>query len=163
MCTGMESLTLGQQIQMGGTALGGVSQYLYHDAQATQAKADAVTTRDAAAAQAERILRATDRERGRARAATAASGAQIDDAALRVEADITRAGETDAAMTILSGERQARSSEIGARMQRASGLSAISSSAISAAYSGWKGAKGKPAESFHSKGWWYGGSGFEGE
>lgn len=148
MCAGFEGLTMAQGVQMGGEALGGISSALYANAQATQARADARTERDAAQQQAESILRATERRRGAARAATAASGAKIDEFSLGVERDIEEAGFTDAAMTVLSGDRRARSLQSAARTQQAAGMGALGSSLLSASYIGWKGAKGKADPAF---------------
>lgn len=142
MCTGAEALMIG------GTLAQGVSAYGYSRAQSAQAQADAAGERDAAQQQAERILRATNKRRSEARAATAASGAKVDQFALGVEQDILQAGETDAAMTILSGERRARGLENSGRLARAAGNTQLASSLFTAgAYgmSGWKGAKQAPA------------------
>lgn len=149
MCTGAEfmaggSMFSGAQVQAGGSALGGLSQLLYAQTQMEMAKADAASGRDAAQQQAQRIMRETQRRRGEARAATAASGAALDASALSVEQEILQAGETDAAMTILGAERQARTGIAAAKMQRAAALSEAGGSLFKAAYglSGWRGTKG---------------------
>lgn len=136
MCTGMEMMAVGQ-------AAGGVSGLLYADTQAQQMKADAAAQQDASRQQARNILRETERRRGAARAATAASGARIDEFSLANEQEILQAGETDAAMEILSGERRARGLRTGAKLARAQGLNEFGSSlfAASASLGAWRGAK----------------------
>lgn len=146
MCTGTEgaaALTTSQQVQLGATALGGISQALYHDAQRVQARADAAAETDVAQQQAERILRATARRRSEARAATAASGARVDDFALGVEEEIVGAGEHDAAMSILGGERRAGALRTQARLSGAAASNALAGSLFEGAYklSGWRGAR----------------------
>lgn len=122
---------------------GGLAGMLYADAQAQQLKTDAAGQRDASAQQAKLILRQTERLRASARAATAASGTRIDAASLANEQEILAAGETDAAMEILSGDRRARGLEIGAKMQRASGYVKMGASLFQASDSlgKWRGAK----------------------
>jgi hypothetical protein len=121
----------------------GLSGLLYADTQAQQMKADAAGQRDASKQQAQHILRETQRRRAAARAATAASGARIDQFSLANEQEIVQAGETDAAMEILSGERRARGLETGSKLQRASGLNQFGSSlfAASSSLGNWRGAK----------------------
>ena len=135
MCSGAELMAYGN-------LAGGVSEMAYRNVQAAQMRSDAAGERDSATQQAQRILRETERRRGAARAATAASGAAVDQFALRNEQDIQAAGENDAAMTILSGERSARVQESGARMQRAAGLNAMGSSLFrgAEAFKNWRGA-----------------------
>lgn len=136
MCTGAEFMMAGQGI-------GALSSLLAADTQRMQAKADAAGERDAAQQQAEKILRATERRRGEARAATAASGVRVDQWSLPVEQDIIQAGETDAAMTILTGNRRARAIENGGRMAMAAGLMDASTSLFKAGGGlggGWRGA-----------------------
>lgn len=130
-------------LAFGGGLLQTASSLMYASTQAEMAKADAAAERDAAQQQAEKIMRATQRRRGEARAATAASGAKIDQFALGVEQEILQAGETDAAMAILSGERKARGLETSAKLQRASGFMSAGESLFSTAYGmrGWSGAK----------------------
>lgn len=130
----------------GSQMLGGIGRMAYQNSVAAQNRIDAAGELDTAQAQAERILRATERQRGAARAATAASGAAIDEFALGTEREILAAGETDAAMTILTGERRARSLNHQAEMREAAGLFAMGSSLFDAASTikGWKGIKGVP-------------------
>lgn len=127
-----------------GTAMKGYSEYQYRSAQAGLNEADAASERTAAQVQAQRILQATQRQRGAARAATAASGARIDQFSLINEQDIDAAGETDAAMAILSGEGKAKSLEFSAKMQRSAGRQAVATSLFQGAdlYKNWKGTKG---------------------
>jgi hypothetical protein len=115
---------------------------------------NAASERDAYQAQAGKLLKATRRERGAARAAIAASGTALDEFALMNEQYIQEAGETDAAMTILTGERRGRAIEregqqrATAALQRAGltearGRNAQTASILNAgmAVAGWKGAK----------------------
>lgn len=130
-------------VQVAGTISTGVANYAYADSQARMAKADAAAERDAAAQQANLILRATQRQRAAARAATAGSGAKIDAFSLANEQEILQAGETDAAMAILGGKRKGRMLEIGAGYQKAAGANALAGSLFDASrqMSKWKGAK----------------------
>lgn len=141
--SGSTGPTTGQQVQLAGTVAGGLARYLHADAQARMARADASAERDAATAQARVILRATERHRGAARAATAGSGARIDAFSLANEQEILAAGETDAAMSILSGKRRSSSLQMSAGYQRAAGTSAVAETLFSTAHQmkGWKGTK----------------------
>lgn len=134
MCTGAELMMAGNVFQATSSIAHGMTQ-------AAQAKADAAMERDAATAQAEVILRKTERQRAAARAATAASGTRIDEFSLGVEQDILQAGEQDAAMTILSGSRRGRAIVESGRQQRMAGFMEGGGSLMRAAYSGWKGSK----------------------
>ncbi len=133
-------------IMLGSTLMQGASSLLYGSAQMSMARADADAQRDAARSEAEKIMRATRSRVGEARAATAASGARVDDWALGVEQEILTAGETDAANTILTGERRARSIMVDGRMQQAAGMMGAAESLFSGAYQirGWKGAAAQP-------------------
>lgn len=136
MCTGAEA------IAMGGQGLQGLSSLAYAGAQNTQGKADVAGERSAAQQQAENIMRATQRQRGAARAATAASGAAVDVFSLGVEEEIQQMGEKDAAMTILGAERRAQAERIAAKNRTAAGLFGAGESLVKiAAGSGWKGGK----------------------
>jgi outer membrane murein-binding lipoprotein Lpp len=134
-------------IMLGSTLMQGASSLLYGRAQMNMARADARAERDAAQSEAEQIMRAARSRAGAARAATAASGTRVDDWALGVEQEILTAGETDAANTILTGDRRARSILTGGRLQQASGMMGLAESLFSGAYqmSGWKGAVGDDA------------------
>ncbi len=138
MCTGAEGL------MMGGQALGGLSRSLAGSAQADLAEADALYEIDAAAQQAQKIQRAARRQKGTARAATAASGARIDEFALAPETEIDALANEDAAMTILSGERRARALRFSGQAAKRAGRNEMTASLFSAGaqgYSNWKGAK----------------------
>jgi len=152
-------------MQVGSSIVGGISKMAAADISAAGYRMQADGEIDAAQSQAEKIMRAANRQRGAARAATAASGAAIDEFALGVEKEILTAGETDAAMTVLTGERRARALSLAAEAREAAGQGALVSSLFDAAQAGFKGWKGalKPAESFHSADWWKGGTGWEGE
>lgn len=136
MCTGMEMMALGTVGQ-------GVSGLFAADAKAQMAQAEGAMQMDASRVQARNILRETERRRGAARAATAASGARIDAFSLANEQEILQAGETDAALEILSGQRAQRAKSIEAKMDRAKGLNELGSSLFSASASlgNWRGAK----------------------
>lgn len=148
MCNGTEVLSM---VGAGATALGQVSQgnasASFGRAQEHLAEADALYTEDAARHQAELILRAAQRQKGAARAATGASGARIDEFALAAEDEIEQLSQEDAAMTILSGQRQGRSIRYGGTMARLAGENERSASLFRAGgslmegLSGWKGAK----------------------
>lgn len=160
MCTGAEAL------MMGGTVLSGMSRNAQGQGQQYLAEADALYELDAAQQQAEKIQRAARRQKSSARAATAASGARVDEFALAAETEIDALANEDAAMTILSGERRARSLRASGQAARAAGRNEMMGSLFQAggqAYSNWKGAKQAPASSFHSADWWRGGAGWEGE
>ena len=127
-----------------GTVLKGIGDYQDAQFQASMARQDAADERQAATMQAQRILRAAERLRGAARAATAASGAKIDQFSLANETDILAAGETDAAMTILGGERDARMLETKSRLLKAKAKTGIATSLFSlgSQAGGWKGTIG---------------------
>lgn len=138
MCTGAEGMSLA------GSLAGGASNYLYNRTREDMARADASSERDAAQQASKVILRATERRRAEARAATAASGARVDANALQVEQEIVQGGETDAAMTILGAERRARTLETNAKLSRAEAQFGLGSSLFEAGYGmrGWRNAKG---------------------
>lgn len=136
------------QIMAMAGGLSAASSLIQADTQAQQNKAEAAGQRDLAAQQSERILRATARQRSAARAATAASGAKIDEFSLGVEQDIQQAGEMDAANVLLGGERTARAMEQSAKLARAQGLNNASASLLEVSYKGWKNPKGKPDPAF---------------
>lgn len=131
--------------QVGGTVLQGYQARKAANAEAGGKDAQATAERDAGQAQAERILRATSRERGAARAQIAANGTALDEFALLNEYEIQKAGESDAAMAILTGQRRGRTLSAEAAYTRAAGRNALTTSLLRGgrqAYSGWKGAKG---------------------
>lgn len=159
MCTGTEGMlmagmTAGQKIMMGGQVLGGVAKYAHGDMQNEMAKTDAAQIRDSASQQAQKILRAGQRERSAARAATAASGARVDEFSMGVEREIDTLAEQDAAMAVLSGNRRARSTEFSGKMAKNAGLAGLGESLFDAgntAYRGWKGKK-DPVGDFYLRG-----------
>lgn len=136
------------QIMAVSGSLAAASSLMQAETQAQQAKAEAAGQRDLAAQQAERVMRATARQRGAARAATAASGAKIDEFSLAVEQDIQQAGELDAANVLLGGERTARAMEQSAKLARAQGMSSAGASLLEVSYKGWKNPKGKADPAF---------------
>ncbi|MFT3720416.1 hypothetical protein [Pseudorhodoferax sp.] len=142
MCIGATGL---MALQAASAAGGMVSNLMAGNAQARQLEAQAAGERDTGVAQAERILRATRRERGAARAGIAASGTALDEFSLINEQAIQEAGEMDAAMSILTGQRRARATQTQAAAARAEGrIGAMGSllNGVAGVYSGWKGAKG---------------------
>lgn len=146
MCTGAEML------MMGGTVAGGMASAEQGKTQNALARLDAAVERDTATQQAERIMRATRREKGAARAATAASGVRVDEFSLGVEHEIETLGQQDAAMTILTGNRRANAMEYGGRMAQKAGENKQAASlfrAGSQGYSAWKGTKGPTTEPFY--------------
>lgn len=142
MCTGAEML------MMGGTVAGGLASAEQGKTQNELARVDAAYERDAATQQADRILRAARTQKGAARAATAASGARLDEFSLGVEQEIDTLANQDAAMTILTGKRRAESTELAGRQAKKAGENKFAASLFGAAsqgYSNWKGAK-KPVD-----------------
>jgi len=111
MCTGMEiALLAGTAISAGAQVQQGREAKAMGNYQAAQAKADADAERGAAAAYAEKIRKAGDVERGRQRAALAASGASLDSGSADVIDDnIVSAYEEDALVAMFGGENRARS------------------------------------------------------
>lgn len=141
-------------MQAGSSILQGSMAKSSANAQAQQIDYEASTERDAAQAQAAKILRATRRERGAARAALAASGTALDDFALRNEQDIQELGESDAAMTILTGERRGRMMNAQADQTRQAGRNSLTASLLRAGgqfANGWKGTK-DPVGDFYLRG-----------
>jgi len=115
------STSAGQWLKMGGQAIQGVSSLTSANENASSLQADASSERSAAARQASLILKNANKTRGAARAATAASGARVDEFSLMNENEIMQAGQVDASMAVLSGERRARSLEQQASQQSKSG------------------------------------------
>lgn len=135
MCAGPE------QLMMAGNLFQGVASVAHGQTQYAQAKADAAAEMDAAKQQAGQILKATERRRGAARAATAASGTAIDEWSLGVEQDVLQAGEVDAAMTILGAKRRGDVLRESGRQARVGGVMDAGGSIFRAAYGGWRGTK----------------------
>lgn len=127
-------------MQAGNSVAGGISSAATAYQRAGQYDLAAAGELDAGAAQAEKILRITKRERGAARAAIAANGTKLDEFALQNEQDIQQAGETDAAMAILTGKRRAAQLQTTADGTRSAGLYSAAGG-FASAVSGWKGAK----------------------
>jgi hypothetical protein len=153
MCTGAESM------QMAGQAAGGYSRMVQGKSQQSLANADALYEKDAAQQQAEKILRAGAKQKSAARAATGASGARIDEFSMGAEQEIDALAGEDAAMTILSGDRRARSLRFSGESAARAGRNDFKTSLFKTAndgYSNWKGAKTT------NQGWdWSGGRGGE--
>ncbi len=156
----------GTLMQMGGQLYGGYAQGRASSERAGQqayqsemvkanANADAESITDAALQHARKLRKLTAREVSGARASTAASGVALDEFSLINTMAIDEAGEQDAAVAILNGDRQARSVR-NSGQQAARGLDidsknstrasrdAFMSGIVGAAgkgYSGWKGAQ----------------------
>lgn len=120
---------------------------------AEMARREAVSEKDAALQQAEKIRRVGKRTRSEATSAMAASGLQLDEgSALVIDQQIAQDVEQDAFMELLTGDRRARQLNAQASMFKASAKNAKTSSYLSAgasllsgaagAYSGWKAAAG---------------------
>lgn len=108
--------------------------------QARQAQADADAERGAAAVYADKIRKAGDAERGRQRAALAASGASLDSASAdTIDRDIVSAYEEDALVSMFSGENRARSREAEGQSARLAGRRANRNALLSAAATGLSG------------------------
>lgn len=125
-----------------GAGLGALSSVAGGISKASQANAEAAALRLEGRQNAENILRATSQRVGAARAATAASGVKIDEFSLANENAIQRAGESDAAMTILNGRMAARSRQSQGRVALARGLGGGVESLLKLDISNWKGAIG---------------------
>lgn len=137
----VDSTSTGQWLKMGGQALQGLSSVDAGGANAATLAGDAASERAAATRQASLILKSAERTRGAARAATAASGARVDEFSLMNEGEIMQAGEVDASIAILTGERRARSLEQQASQQKqGGGMAALTSlfSIGSTLMGGWK-------------------------
>lgn len=110
-------------------------------------KFDANAQRYTAGQMAVRDRRATAQAVGAARAATAGSGAALDEFAMPVIADIEHRGAHDEAMSILNGENRALQSLTRGRSDAIASVQDTNASLLNAvSFSGWKGAKSsKPA------------------
>lgn len=132
----------GSALQRYGLYTQGLNAALEGYARDAMAKADAAGVRDVGKQQARQIMRTTRRAVGSVRAATAASGARIDQFSTPAEAEVDMAGETDAALALLGAENQARGIEMSGKAQRARGIVQLGTSVFEANFSGWRGAKG---------------------
>ena len=106
----------------------GAASMAYGITREAMALQDANQEEDAAKALAEKILRAAHKQKGAARAATAASGVRLDEFAAAPEEEIERLAQEDAAMTILSGKRTADSIRRGGAMARLAGENELAAS-----------------------------------
>lgn len=153
-------------MQVGGQLYGGYAQGKASAARAGQeayqsamvqanAESEAGSITDAAMQHARKLRKLTAKEVSGARAATAASGVALDEFSMINTTAIDNAGEQDAAVAILNGERQARQ-VLRSGSQSARALDANSQNSVRAsrdafmsgivgaagrAYSGWKGAQ----------------------
>lgn len=137
----------------------GASAMAFGVTQEAAALQDANQEEDAAKALAEKILRAASKQRGAARAATAASGVRLDEFAAAPEEEIERLAQEDAAMTILSGKRTADTIRRSGELKRMAGENYLSASGTRAdttlfqginqaarGLSGWRGIQGAPSK-----------------
>ena len=122
------------------------------DAQASLDEQQAAEARASAEGEARRIRRAGGAARGETLAAVAASGIKIGEgSALDAERQVMTDYETDAAMALLTGDRQSGSLMEQARQRRRAGRDARNASLINAGTSlmssgsKWVGAKQAPA------------------
>lgn len=141
----------GSMMTVAGQLAGGLASYEQGKTQGALAGLEAAQERDTAEQHATRVRREVIRQKGAARAATAASGVRLDEFALGAEQEIEALGAQDAEMLILTGKRRADAIERGGRMAERAGKNRLASSLFGAAlgegglYSNWKGAKGKTA------------------
>jgi hypothetical protein len=139
----------GSMLSVAGQVAGGLASAEMGKTQNVLAQADAAYERDTAEQQATRVRREVMRQKGAARAATAASGARLDEFALGAEHEIGMLGAQDASMLILTGKRRAEAMERGGRMSARAGRNRLEGSLFRASmgedglFGKWKGAKGK--------------------
>lgn len=100
---------------------------------------EAAYERDAAKQQAEQIARARRKQVAAARAATAASGTALDEFSEINTSDIEQSGGLDEQMTLLNGDRRARSMTYGAgNGARAAALNGVGDVLSTGYQVGWK-------------------------
>jgi hypothetical protein len=155
----------GGMLSVAGQVAGGLASSEQGKTQNALAQVDAAYERDTAEQQAARVRREVIRQKGAARAATAASGVRLDEFALGAEHEIGMLGVQDASMLILTGKRRADSIERGGRMAERAGRNKLAASLFGATmgeggvFSNWKGARGKTGNSFDPMGdFYYGGN-----
>lgn len=120
--------------QAGSALAGGFAGMQAGNTQGMVLDAQAQAERDAAKAQAAEVRRQIGQARGGARAALAGAGVDVSHGtATVIDQDITRRGEQEALMTLLTGERRARETEFAGAQARAIGRSALAQSVVSAA------------------------------
>ncbi|QHE86312.1 hypothetical protein [Hydrogenophaga sp. BPS33] len=137
-------MSTGSMLSMVGQIGGGLASAEMGKTQNALAKVDAAYERDTAEQQATRVRREVIRQKGAARAATAASGARLDEFALGPEHEIGLLGAQDAEMLILSGNRRSDALLRAGRMAEKAGNNKLMASLFSSAgqaYGNWKGAK----------------------
>lgn len=102
--------------------------------QSEQEAADAKTELSAAAVRADQIRKAAERQRGKTVGAIAASGVRIDSGtAGDAETYVTRTGEYDAMIEVISGSHRGRRLEAESQMSRIAGDNAMTSGWLSGA------------------------------
>jgi hypothetical protein len=121
---------------------GGLSALLNAGAARTAASSAADAERFTAMQVAARDRRATRQAVGAARAATAGTGAALDEFAMPLIADIEHRGASDEAMAILGGDTRASQLLARGRSDALAGVHDANASLLrGASFSGWKGAK----------------------
>lgn len=137
MCTGLEVAALA------GAAISAGSGVYAAKQRSDDREQEALYEQDAAKQHAENLVRARRKRVGEARAATAASGTQLDGFAEINTNDIERLGGYDESMTLLSGNRRARSLVSGNQSDEAAATFNGIGGVMQAGYQvGWRGKKG---------------------
>lgn len=134
MCTGLEiAAVAGAALSVGST--------VYQAKQANEAAdQDALNEKDAAAQQAENIMKARRKQVASARAATAASGTKLDEFSEINTSDIERGAANDAQMTLLTGQRRGDSLTYGNEARTTGAYASGAADLLTTGYQvGWKG------------------------
>lgn len=110
MCTGVEiAYVAGMVLAAGGAVHQAQTQANYQEYQADQAEADARAEAGMAKVEAERIRKAAKKQRSEAIAAMAASGMDVNSStALKIDEQITRDSEEDAALVMFGADDRSR-------------------------------------------------------
>lgn len=135
MCTGLEVLAIAGAGMQGFSMLQqGKQASAMANYEAKQAEANAAAERGAAAVRADKIRKMGRMQRSSARAALAASGANVGEGtALVIDQQIGRDAEEDALTEIMTGGRRADALNTQAELSRISGSNARSASYLGAA------------------------------
>lgn len=147
----------------GVTALGlgasAVGSYMQGEAAMTLARSDAESARHVARKHADNIRRATKRQVGSAQAATAASGAAIDQFSAINTDEIIRAGAIDEANAVVDGEYSALASITRGKSERSAARQQAFGTVLKGAsmYSGWKSPRGMDGNDPETLSYFYGG------
>lgn len=135
MCSGVELLAAASALMQGFSTLQqGRQAQKMANYEAKQAEANAAAERGAAAVRADKIRKMGRMQRSSARAALAASGANVGEGtALVIDQQIGRDAEEDALTEIMTGGRRADALNTQAELSRISGRNARSASYLGAA------------------------------